>query len=462
MKKILPLISLILLFFCSKSESTNPNSSLDIDSNQIETFGDWSPDFKNQTSNFTQIRTGSKGNNETREINVTKTEEVILSIESNQLVEDINEDGDNYDITSQKISTYTASEGLGTFITSGTISIKSDIDITLKNSGNVNIDITSLSNNKVIINAIPSNGYKFLGWDGPSVLKPTSVNPLEIDIKSDKEIKANFLNINDPDYSGIGFYADPIFSKIDHNNLFSYLEAFILDAERYGVDLSYINDACINLFFDENYTGAGATNAFCKENQVRVLLGKAYWDNQLKMLMSKPYSNPLYSETTIFGFHLMWHELGHDILNIGHTCNDTPNFINYPGACDKDSEITLQYTRDMLWFTDNSNPETSEENNGFHNALYNYYNKINQIQATTYGLSCPCPSIETCIDSNNVTCGWKWSKTLGESIIPSDWCFTQDTSYLNYSSEYLGPCTDDKSVPYTIDTNQLICEDVHL
>ena len=63
MKKILPLISLILLFFCSKSESTNPNSTLDINPNQIETFGDWSPDLKKQTSNFTQIRTGSNGNN---------------------------------------------------------------------------------------------------------------------------------------------------------------------------------------------------------------------------------------------------------------------------------------------------------------------------------------------------------------------------------------------------------------
>ena len=138
---------------------------------------------------------------------------------------DINEDGDNYDITSQEISTYTASEGLGTFITSGTISIKSDIDITLKNSGNVNLDITSLSNNKVIINANPSNGYEFLGWDGPSVLKPTStcVNFIEIDIKSDKEIKANFLNINDPDYSGIGFYADSIYNSIDPNNLLNRL-----------------------------------------------------------------------------------------------------------------------------------------------------------------------------------------------------------------------------------------------
>ena len=54
------------------------------------------------------------------------------------------------------------------------------------------------------------------------------------------------------------------------------------------------------------------------------------------------------------------------------------------------------------------------------------------------GLSCPCPSIETCIDSNNVTLVGN-GVNFGESIIPSDWCFTIDNSYQNYSSEYLGP-----------------------
>ena len=43
--------------------------------------------------------------------------------------------------------------------------------------------------------------------------------------------------------------------------------------------------------------------------------------------MSRPYANPLYSDTTIYGFHLIWHELGHDILNIDHTCNETPNYL---------------------------------------------------------------------------------------------------------------------------------------
>ena len=41
---------------------------------------------------------------------------------------DINED-EYYDITSQKLALIQQSGDLGTFITSGTISIKSDIDI---------------------------------------------------------------------------------------------------------------------------------------------------------------------------------------------------------------------------------------------------------------------------------------------------------------------------------------------
>ena len=257
---------------------------------------------------------------------------------------DINEDGDNYDITSQEISTYTASEGLGTFITSGTISIKSDIDITLKNSGNVNLDITSLSNNKVIINANPSNGYEFLGWDGPSVLKPTSVNPIEIDIKSDKEIKANFLNINDPDYSGIGFYADSIYNSIDPNNLLSYVDAFILDAQRYGVDLSYVRDNCYNVVIEGFglMTADGKTSAHCVDSQVRVELKKT-WEQNIQPFLDHP--SGFYKDPYIFGFHLIWHELGHDILNLDHTCNETPNFLNQYSECEEGSDyfFTIQY-----------------------------------------------------------------------------------------------------------------------
>ena len=149
MKKILSFVFLMFLFFCSKSDSTDAISSEENNSNLPETFGNWSPDFTNQTTNFNQTRTGSKGTNETREITVTSSDEVLLSIES-KLLTDVNEDGDNFDITSQTITTFTASEGLGSFISSGTTLIKSDINIELKNAGQVDIDITSISTGEKI------------------------------------------------------------------------------------------------------------------------------------------------------------------------------------------------------------------------------------------------------------------------------------------------------------------------
>ena len=465
MKTLVSFFIIICLFSCSKSDSDNSISVQNSTTSSVETFDEWSPAFTDQTTNFTQSRTGSKDTKQTRDITVTSQEQIIeASEESNNL--DVNEDSDKYDITSQTVITYTASEDLGSFSSpNDNFTIKYDIDVLIKNEGTIEIDYTSLTSGEIIINAEPSSGYNFLGWDGPSISRPTSVNPLIINIDSDQDLKANFLNINDPDYSGIGFYADPIFSQIDPENLLSYLDAFILDAERYGVDLSYVKEGCINIFLDPNFTiAAGGTNAFCKDNQVRIQYNKTYWEDQLQMVMSRPYSNPLYSETTMYGFHLMWHELGHDILNMGHTCNETPNFSNHPTACEEGSGKNLKYTRDMLWFTDDSSPETSEENIGFHRALSNYYNKINQALAEKHGLSCPCPSIETCIDSNNVTCGWRWYKSLGESIIPSDWCFTQDYSYENYGQEYMGACTDDKSVSSNsiVDEIKFICEGVPL
>ena len=86
MKKILSFVFLMFLFFCSKSDSSDAISSEENNSNLPETFGNWSPDFTNQTTNFNQTRTGSKGTNETREITVTSSDEVLLSIEIDSIV----------------------------------------------------------------------------------------------------------------------------------------------------------------------------------------------------------------------------------------------------------------------------------------------------------------------------------------------------------------------------------------
>ena len=80
--------------------------------NPQETFGNWSPDFTNQTSNFTQTRTGSQGNQQTRSIGVTSSSSTSSSTEE-ILEEDINDDGDLFEDIEVLVTTYTGSENLG-------------------------------------------------------------------------------------------------------------------------------------------------------------------------------------------------------------------------------------------------------------------------------------------------------------------------------------------------------------
>jgi hypothetical protein len=50
-----------------------------------------------------------------------------------------------------------------------------------------------------------STDHQFLEWDEPSFSISTSGNPLELDVDSDKQVKANFLNGIYPNYSGKDF-----------------------------------------------------------------------------------------------------------------------------------------------------------------------------------------------------------------------------------------------------------------
>jgi len=415
-----------LILSCSKSDSEGSLSSETNNSNSPETFGEWSPSFTDQTNNFVQSRTGSNGTNETREINITSNEQVVISKEKDL---DINEDGDNYDIITETTSTYTASEGLGSFSSSGIITVKSDIDIEIKNEGLVDIDISEISSGQIKLVANPSSGFRFLGWDGPSVSVPKSSNPLVLEVDSDKQIKANFLNSIDPDFTDIGFHADSIYSKIDPNNLLSYVDAFILDAERYGVDLTYVKDHCYNIVLEDfgAITTAAWTRVDCVDSQVRVELNKAYWEQYIQPFLDHP--SGFYKDPYMFGFHLIWHELGHDILNLEHTCNETPNFLNHPSECANVNKI-LQYTSDMLWFTDDTNPETSQENKGFHRAVSNYYKLINQIpytikyESSTHGdIPCPVPSSVTW---TRVVGDRIYSQQVGEDSYAQDWCYSKE------------------------------------
>ena len=448
---------IFIIFSCTKSDS-NEKVLSDVDnSTKPEIFGEWSPAFSNQINNFIQKRSGNKGTEETREVTIDSIEEVVKSKEGDT---DINQDGDYYDITTQTILTYTASYELGSFSSSGPISILNDFDIEIKNEGLVDIDISEISSGQIKLVANPSSGFRFLGWDGPSVSVPKSSNPLVLEVDSDKQIKANFLNSIDPDYTDIGFHADSIYSKIDPNNLLSYVDVFILDAERYGVDLTYARDHCYNIVLEDfgSSPAAGWTNASCVDTQVRVELNKKTWEQNIQPFLDHP--SGFYKDPYIFGFHLIWHELGHDILNLQHTCNETPNFLNQYSACEEGSNVILQYTSKMLWFTDDTNPETSQENKGFHRAVSNYYKLINQIpytiktpSSTHDDIPCPVPPSATLIREIG---DWRHFGEVGEDSYADDFCYSKERLGNNYS-EYIGSSKRRKILNQKISNYSIEC-----
>ena len=108
---ILFLIFFLIIFVSCSSDSEGDEMPTSITN---ETFGNWSPDFTNQTSNFTQTRVGSKGTEQTRTIEVTSSSNLSESNEEN-LNQDVNNDGDKLDSIEISTITYVATENLGQF-----------------------------------------------------------------------------------------------------------------------------------------------------------------------------------------------------------------------------------------------------------------------------------------------------------------------------------------------------------
>ena len=408
MRKLLNFLFIIFILSCSKEEQQN-QTEIDNQIDLVEEFSDWSPEFSNQTSSFEQTRTGTKGTEEKRTIDVSINSNDNETFEGIENI-DINQDGDNYDFFNANLTTYTASEGLGSFsILTNSSSVTYNVDISIKNEGSVSANIDNTSNErKLSLNASASSEHEFLGWDGPSITKPKSNNPLVVSIDSDKQFKANFLSKINPDYSGIGFFADSIYSQIDPDNLYSYLDVFIQDAQRNGLDLSYVYEGCYKIELVTPAAGetyAARAHRMCYEEEVLISISEDSWKNQVG------YDN---SYPTASGFHLLYHELGHDILNLNHTCNETPNFLNHSSQCDGSEDFNagpvLKGANDMLWFTEN---ELQEENLGFHKHVYNYFNKINQnidewvVTNASFG--------ETMTAENSIPCPWpdQWTDWAG-------------------------------------------------
>ena len=121
------------------------------------------------------------------------------------------------------------------------------------------------------------------------------------------------LNMIDS-YEGYGFYADEVYSEIDFNDPVSYLKAFIKDASRNNVDLSYINvnNFQFNVIKDIDWTSDATAFASrgCNDNEIEISYKESLWiSGKIPFKSSIPES-----------VKVMWHEFGHDILNLEHVC----------------------------------------------------------------------------------------------------------------------------------------------
>ena len=213
------------------------------------------------------------------------------------------------------------------------------LNISKNNKGTVNYETGKHPIGETIsLEATPDEGYAFIGWHGEGLETPTDENPLTIVLDSNKSIVANFVNIENPDFSGMGLWTDEIYSSIDwdfKNNFRSVVEAFVKDAERHGLDLSYVLEGKTE-FFTADLTSAAAAYRACNNTEVRIgfdnltydhntkperINGGTKVDNDVASFWSEFDGKPFYGDVPAI-FRIMYHELGHDILNLMHICED--------------------------------------------------------------------------------------------------------------------------------------------
>ena len=114
---------------------------------------------------------------------------------------------------------------------------------------------------------------------------------------------------------GKGFWSDPIYSQINPLDPKSYVLAFIDDAERHGVDLSFVDPNKITVNFRDS-GNAGLSHLYCQDDdRVEISYVQSFWDG------ASYYD--LYNERIT----VMWHELGHDLLNSAHPVEGSLNQI---------------------------------------------------------------------------------------------------------------------------------------
>ncbi|MDG0968152.1 MAG: hypothetical protein P8N93_07570 [Flavobacteriaceae bacterium] len=136
------------------------------------------------------------------------------------------------------------------------------------------------------------------------VYKKVSENELPLDfIKTNEEVGDYFRET-----SNYSFYSDSIYRTIDPYNFDTIKEAFIMDAQRNGLDISYIRDEILTITI-VNRNEVAAYAKVCKTGTIELL-----WEDNFNVLFTP--------EDNLDLLKILWHELGHGVLNLRHVIRD--------------------------------------------------------------------------------------------------------------------------------------------
>ncbi len=113
-----------------------------------------------------------------------------------------------------------------------------------------------------------------------------------------------------PSSDATGFFSDAVYGTIDFDDPNSYLEAFVMDAERYGVDIRFALDQVFTFqWFNKSAGQSDAYAYLCIPESIFIQYDIDSWDGHT----SGDQSNQR--------LRLMWHEFGHAILEYNHSCD---------------------------------------------------------------------------------------------------------------------------------------------
>lgn len=179
------------------------------------------------------------------------------------------------------------------------------VDITSTDGGIIEgITNNAVEGEIITLTATPNDeqykDYIFNGWSGTI---SSTENPLSIVITDNISITANFRLRT--------LREDEIYSTIDIKDPKSFIKAFIEDAARYGLDLSYV-DIENSLFTIGDIRGVAYSQGSCDPTTATISINTSLWNNS-------DLDNP---DGRIYQWLLgvVWHELGHDLLQLRHLC----------------------------------------------------------------------------------------------------------------------------------------------